>query len=116
MKMKMELIGDIIVQQRKKKGLTLTELAEKAEISKSNLSNIERNINKNPSVQVLNKIAEVLEVDLITLLGINIPSEELTNAGMINRLNELDLTVEELKEFEEVIEFIKWRKEQKENK
>nr|TXF87533.1 helix-turn-helix transcriptional regulator [Alkalicoccus halolimnae] len=110
------MIGDLIIKHRKKKGLTLTELADRAEISKSNLSNIERNINKNPSVKVLNKIAEVLEVDLITLLGIDIPSEEISNAGMINRLNELNLTAEELKEFEEVIEFIKWRKEQKENK
>ncbi|MGX2961370.1 helix-turn-helix domain-containing protein [Peribacillus sp. JNUCC 23] len=45
---------------RKQRGLTLSELAEKAFISKLYLSNIERSLNKNPSIQVLEKIAGFL--------------------------------------------------------
>ena len=43
------MIGKNIAEIRKKRGYTLSELAELANISKSYLSNIERNINKNPS-------------------------------------------------------------------
>lgn len=39
------MLGKNIYQFRKKRGLTLSELAERAGVSKSYLSNIERNIN-----------------------------------------------------------------------
>ena len=58
------MIGNNIYRIRKQRGLTLSELAKKALISKSYLSNIERNLNKNPSIQVMEKIAAVLHVDL----------------------------------------------------
>ena len=45
-----EMIGKNIYWLRKEKGLTLSELAERANIAKSYLSNIERNINQNPSI------------------------------------------------------------------
>ena len=62
------MIGNNIYKLRKQRGLTLSELAERAKISKLYLSNIEREINKNLSIQVINKIAVVLHVDLSILL------------------------------------------------
>ena len=54
------MIGKNIYLLRKEKGLTLSELAERANIAKSYLSNMERNINQNPSIQIVEKIAQVL--------------------------------------------------------
>jgi XRE family transcriptional regulator, master regulator for biofilm formation len=107
----MTMIGANITQLRRQKGMTLTELAEKANISKSNLSNIERNINTNPSIRVLERLAEVLETDVVTLLGM----EEEDNTQdfyeeFLQRLRELNLTREELEEYERVLEFIEWKK------
>ena len=67
------MIGKNIYQLRKKKGLTLSELADRAGVSKSYLSNIERELNQNPSLKVMKKITFVLGVDLKDLL---ITSEE----------------------------------------
>jgi len=58
-------LGAKIRQQRKTQHLTLTELAERCEISPSFLSQIERN-QANPSVATLHKIAEVFELPLAT--------------------------------------------------
>ena len=64
------MIGKNIVEIRKRRGYTLLELAELSNISKSYLSNMERNINKNPSLEVIQKIATVLQVN-ISILGRN---------------------------------------------
>ncbi len=105
------MIGATITQLRKQKGLTLTDLAERASISKSNLSNIERNLNTNPSIRVLERIADVLETDVVTLLGME--EEENTQdfyKEFLQRLRDLNLTREELEEYERVLEFIEWKK------
>lgn len=62
------MIGEVIKQRRVDKGLSLTELADRAGIAKSYLSAIERNIQGNPSIQVLEKISKVLGVSVQTLL------------------------------------------------
>jgi len=108
------MIGENISRLRKKKRLTLTELAERANIAKSNLSNIERNINQNPSIKVLEKLAIVLDVELMTLLGIkkvgssNQPLDE-EWSQFIERLKKRDLTPSQLEEYYKVLEFIEWK-------
>ena len=62
------MIGKNIAKIRKKRGYTLSKLAELSDISKSYLSNIERNINKNPSLEVIQRIATILQVNLSTLV------------------------------------------------
>ncbi|SDN21894.1 helix-turn-helix domain-containing protein [Alkalicoccus daliensis] len=105
------MIGKNIARLRKKKGITLTELAEKANISKSNLSNIEREINQNPSIKVLEKLAEVLETDLITILDLKAENEiQKEYETILQRISSLNLTEVELKEYEKVLEFIEWQK------
>ena len=108
------MIGKNIYQFRKKGGLTLSELAERAGISKSYLSNIERNINKNPSIQVMAKIALVLEVDLNTLLETKTDMEtkqqiEREWIDFVYELKKAGIDKEKLREYKLLIDFIKWQ-------
>jgi XRE family transcriptional regulator, master regulator for biofilm formation len=108
------MIGKNIYKIRKKRGMTLSELAERASISKSYLSNIERNLNQNPSIQVMEKIAMVLDVDLKLLLknGSKIESSAMLESEWIDFVKELKqsgIEKENLQEYKTVIEFIKWQ-------
>ncbi|WP_409302806.1 helix-turn-helix domain-containing protein [Peribacillus sp. SCS-155] len=72
------MLGTRIRELRKEKNLTLSHLARKTGISKSYLSQMERNIQTNPSVEVVLKIAKVLEVpiqDLVVLPAKGIKQE-----------------------------------------
>lgn len=108
------MIGKNIRRLRKEQGLTLSELAERAGIAKSYLSNIERNINQNPSIQVLEKIAAVLHVDIHVLLGIKSEHQvqpENEWLSFIQDLQDSGVEKEDLDEYRTVIEFIKWKNE-----
>ncbi|KAA9032387.1 helix-turn-helix domain-containing protein [Niallia endozanthoxylica] len=63
------MIGKKIQQIREEKGLSISELAKKANVSKSYLSEIERGLQTNPSLQFLNKISLSLDIHLETLLN-----------------------------------------------
>ena len=60
-------IGEIIKRERLKKSLKQYELAEKASISNTYLSDIEVG-RTSPSLKTLNNIAKALEIDVKTLL------------------------------------------------
>lgn len=62
------MIGERIKKLREQKGYSITELAELACVSKSYLSYIERDLNKNPSIHFLMKIAKPLDVSIEYLL------------------------------------------------
>ncbi len=51
-----------------KKRMSLTELAARAGVAKSYLSSIERDLQSNPSIQFLGKLAPVLGVNVQTLI------------------------------------------------
>ncbi|NMD70868.1 helix-turn-helix transcriptional regulator [Bacillus sp. DNRA2] len=106
------MIGNIINELRKKRGLSLSELADRARISKSYLSNIERNLNQNPSIQVMQKIAFVLDVDLNTLLIKDHRDQDEDNnekewETFVNEIK--DLEREQIKEFKTIVDYIKWK-------
>lgn len=63
-------IGEKIKGYRKKQGLTLDELSLKSSVSKSMLSQIERN-QKNPTINILCQIAEALDMSASQLLEDN---------------------------------------------
>jgi XRE family transcriptional regulator, master regulator for biofilm formation len=65
------MIGNRIQQLRKEKNLSLSQLAEKTNISKSYLSSIERNIQVNPSIEILVKIASALDIEVEMLINSN---------------------------------------------
>lgn len=109
------MIGKKIAEIRKSKGYTLSELAEKANISKSYLSNLERNQNKNPSLKIISRVAEVLNIDPVALMN---PGEgnEIRMAydqewvNFVNELQEVGLERNQVKDYKMLIEFIKWKK------
>jgi len=109
------MIGENIQRLRHKQGLTLSELAERANISKSYLSNIERNLNQNPSIQIIEKIAYVLNVDFRMLIGIKSVDDQIPEnewLEFVNELKESGVGIEQLKEYKSVIEFAKWQNKQ----
>jgi XRE family transcriptional regulator, master regulator for biofilm formation len=115
------MIGKNIYEIRTKKGMTLSELAERAKVSKSYLSNIERNLNQNPSIQVTSKIANVLDVDLKDLLNteLNVDEQRLPDKEWIDiavQLRESGIDKDQLKEYKTLIEFIKWQNHNLEEK
>lgn len=108
------MIGKTIATLRKQKGLTLTELAERSSISKSYLSNIERDLNQNPSLQIMSKIAKVLEIDVKTLLKSEIQSEpqpflDKEWLSFVHELRDTGINKETLKDYKTILEFIKWQ-------
>jgi len=109
------MIGNNIQKLRHRRGLTLSQLADRAKISKSYLSNIERNLNQNPSIQIIEKIAAVLGVDFQMLVGINTEGAQLPDEEWLNFVNELKdsgVATDQLNEYKTVIEFAKWRNNQ----
>jgi XRE family transcriptional regulator, master regulator for biofilm formation len=112
------MIGKNIYEIRMKKGLTLSALAERANISKSYLSNIERNLNQNPSIQVIKKIALVLDVDIKVLLKTIACKEDLQphDKEWLDLVNELKQSGIEKNEYKTLIEFIKWQNQNLETK
>ncbi|KSU83449.1 helix-turn-helix domain-containing protein [Fictibacillus enclensis] len=107
------MIGELVKKYRKEKGLSLSALAERAGIAKSYLSSLERNIQTNPSVQLLEKLSAVLDI----------PVEKLLNEKSEVNENELDYEWAELvkeamdsgvskDQFKEFLEFNKWRNKQ----
>ena len=57
-----------IRQLRKEKGLSLNKLAEEAGVSKAYLSQLENSVSKQPSAEVLFKIASALGTTIADLL------------------------------------------------
>ncbi|NHM29261.1 helix-turn-helix domain-containing protein [Neobacillus terrae] len=108
------MIGNNIYEFRKKKGLTLSELAQRARVSKSYLSNIERNLNRNPSIEVVKRIAAVLEVelDIFSTSEKTNDVQQKIDQDLIDFAAELKQTgieKEQIKDYKTLIEFIKWK-------
>jgi XRE family transcriptional regulator, master regulator for biofilm formation len=107
------LIGEKIKQLRKEKKMSISELAEKANVAKSYLSSIERNLQSNPSIQFIEKISAVLGVSVNELIntGESIEIEDLDGEWLriVKEAMESGVSKEEFKNF---LEFNKWRKNQ----
>jgi transcriptional regulator with XRE-family HTH domain len=61
-------IGERIIQLRKQNNLSQSELADKAEVSRTIIGNYERNTNT-PSIEVLIKLAKVFNVNVDYIIG-----------------------------------------------
>lgn len=114
------MIGKNIYELRRRMGLSLSELSEKAGISKSYLSNIERDVHKNPSIQILEKISDVLNVDLKALLKAGYSPENVLQDKELyefaKELKETGIEKDKLHEYRQIIDFIKWQNEKLESK
>ena len=109
------MIGINISRIRKSKGLSLTQLAERAGIAKSYLSNIERNVNQNPTINVVERIAAVLEVDINELINLDsknkVSEQQLDKewVAFVNELKNSGAEKEKIQEYKRLLEFIKWQ-------
>ncbi len=107
------MIGERIKEYRELRKMSLSELADKAGVAKSYLSSIERNLQSNPSIQVLEKVAKELGVSVNVLLN----KPEANNDNVIEALDPdwLELVNEAMhsgvskEEFREYLEFTKWK-------
>ncbi|MEK1830418.1 helix-turn-helix transcriptional regulator [Priestia megaterium] len=63
------MIGKRIRTIRIKKKISLSQLSERSKVTKSYLSQIERNIRTNPSIEFIEKIAVALNISPEVLVG-----------------------------------------------
>ncbi|MBU3188722.1 helix-turn-helix domain-containing protein [Clostridium bowmanii] len=82
------MLGDNIKRIRKSRKLGLNELAKKSDISGSYLSNIEKGIKTNPSIDALNNIAKALGISVDELFKNQLDFFEELGLGEDNHENE----------------------------
>ena len=105
------MIGDRVKKFRQEKKMSLSELAEQAGVAKSYLSSLERNLQRNPSIQYLEKIASVLGVPVDNLINEQTNKESLDHDWMnlVKEAMDSGVTKDQFREF---LEFNKWRIDQ----
>ncbi|WP_059170866.1 helix-turn-helix domain-containing protein [Bacillus sp. FJAT-27445] len=113
------MVGARIKELRIKKGYSISELAKRSVVSKSYLSQIERGLHKNPSLQVLNKLAKTLGTTIEVLLKNTVESSEGRLLILDSEWNDLIITAikegmkkEDFSEFRKFMKYESWRKEQ----
>lgn len=102
------MIGEQVKKLRESKKMSMTELAEKAGVAKSYLSSLERNLQTNPSIQFLEKIAAVLGVPVDALLFDEMNRDTL-DSEWVKIVEEAMKSGVSKQQFREFIEFNKWR-------
>ena len=107
------MIGDRVKKLRLEKKMSLSELAEHAGVAKSYLSSLERNLQRNPSIQFLEKIAAVLKVPIDHLIHENINTEDL-DTDWINLVKDAMNSGVSKDQFRDFLEFNQWRQKQNE--
>ncbi len=106
------MIGKNIKKLRQEQKMSISELAEKANVAKSYLSSIERNLQVNPSIQFIEKISAVLGTSVNDLLreDASLEPEEL-DEEWLKIVQEAMHSGVSKEQFKEYLEFSKWRNE-----
>lgn len=110
------MIGEKIKKLRLDKKMSISELAEKANVAKSYLSSIERNLQTNPSIQFIEKISAVLGVTVNNMINEDESQnpEDLDNEWLKIVQEAMNSGVSK-EQFKEYLEFNKWRNKQDDN-
>ncbi|WP_312099036.1 helix-turn-helix domain-containing protein [Niallia sp.] len=106
------LVGVKVKKIRLKRGYSINELSDRSGVSKSYLSYIERGIQKNPSLQVLTKLANTLDTNVEDLLDNNntaIDGIDEDWVSLVEKAIEDGITKEE---FAGILEYVKFKKRQ----
>ncbi|MCA0987028.1 helix-turn-helix domain-containing protein [Guptibacillus algicola] len=110
------MIGDNLRKYRKASGLSLSELAERSNVSKSYLNSLERNIKHNPSINLVTRIAKELNTNIHNILGTEeTNTNQQEDSGWEKFIEEAEragIEGRNLSDYKELISFIKWKKEQ----
>ncbi|GAB1793271.1 helix-turn-helix domain-containing protein [Priestia megaterium] len=107
------MIGQRVREMRMEKKLSLSELAERTKITKSYLSNMERNISTNPTIDVIQKLASGFKVHPSVLLNWVENKKELrsTSDSLIDIKNKINsMSNEQLEKLNDYIEVIEWKR------
>ncbi|WP_046174483.1 helix-turn-helix domain-containing protein [Domibacillus indicus] len=104
-------IGERIRKLRVEQKLSLTELASRASVAKSYLSSVERDLQMNPSIQFLTKIASVLNVSVESLIAEPQKSPEMVDDEWVTLAKEAMESGISKEQFREFLEFQKWKKQ-----
>ncbi|TVY05656.1 helix-turn-helix domain-containing protein [Paenibacillus cremeus] len=109
------MIGKRIHELRLQKKYSITELAERAGVAKSYISNIERGIMSNPSIQFLEKVAESLGVSMDDLINDPVQQEqdEKLDRQWYELIREAMASGVSKEDFREFLEFNKWKMQNK---
>ncbi|MEH7277112.1 helix-turn-helix domain-containing protein [Neobacillus vireti] len=113
------MIGKKIKRLRQEKGYSITELGRLADVSKSYLSQLERGLQSNPSLQFLAKVSKPLETSIDYLLQETISQKVKDNEldeewkVLIRQAIEDGLKKEDFHEYRKYIKFQEWMREQK---
>jgi XRE family transcriptional regulator, master regulator for biofilm formation len=108
------MIGERVKQLRKEKRMSMSELAEQAGVAKSYLSSLERNLQTNPSIQFLEKLAAVLGVSIDYFIHDVIDRDELDHDWMNLVKDAMESGVSK-DQFREFLEFNRWKIKQDKN-
>lgn len=108
------MIGDRVKKLRLERKLSLSELALKAGVAKSYLSSLERNLQTNPSIQFLEKIATVLGVPIDTII-LEHPNKDNLDSEWMKLVQEAMKSGVSKEQFKEFLEFSKWKGNQENN-
>lgn len=107
------MIGETIKKLRQDKKMSISELAEKANVAKSYLSSIERDLQSNPSIQFIEKISNVLDVSVNDIINDKDSQslEELDDEWLkiVQEAMDSGVTKEQFKEY---LAFNEWRNKQ----
>ncbi|SHM97068.1 helix-turn-helix domain-containing protein [Gracilibacillus kekensis] len=108
------MIGPKIQELRKRKRMSLSEVAEQAGVAKSYLSSIERGIQSNPSIQFMEKVGKVLGVSVNELLMSQSDEEIKENLDdeWLRLAEDAMNSGVSKQEFKEFLEFNKWKQNQ----
>lgn len=106
------MIGQRIKKLREKKGYSISELANLADVSKSYLSYIERNVQNNPSLQFLTKVAEPLDTTIEYLLGNREYDAKLDMEWRMLIQNGIEegMSKEDFLHFKDFVRFQRWKR------
>lgn len=95
----------VIKPIRKKKNLTLYELSKRTGISRTYLRNLENNKQFNPTMFILKKISEVLEVNIKDLFYSQ-NDIEILKQEMYHRIDKYGLDSKEVLEISQIIDLL----------
>ena len=108
----MNNIGSRIKEMRKRKNLSLTELAQNANVAKSYLSNVERGIQNNPSIQFIEKIASALHIPVNSLIFGEEEANQQLDLEWTLLLREAIASGVDKNQFKEFLEYQIWKRNQ----
>lgn len=107
------MIGERLKELRQQKRMSLSELAEKSGVAKSYVSAIERGLQDNPSIQVIEKLVSILGVPLQQFLSdeTSEPSHSVLDNEWMELTREVMNSGISKEQFREWLEFQRWRME-----